>query len=133
MLRGLKTFQHIFFIDFSENYLSSRVPDNISIINTLFDRKTFDNKNSCIDEVRKYRDIHPGYHGGDPKYRDIHLGYHGGDPKYRDIHPGYHGGDPKYRDIHPNYHGGDPKYRDIYVFTPSSISFLTTLLSSAIK
>jgi hypothetical protein len=73
--------------------------------NTLFDRKTFDNKNSCIDEVRKYRDIHPGYHGGDPKYRDIHLGYH----------------------------GGDPKYRDIYVFTPSSISFLTTLLSSAIK
>jgi hypothetical protein len=87
--------------------------------NTLFDRKTFDNKNSCIDEVRKYRDIHPGYHGGDPKYRDIHLGYHGGDPKYRDIHLGYH--------------GGDPKYRDIYVFTPSSISFLTTLLSSAIK
>ena len=91
MLRGLKTFQHIFFIAFSENFLSSGVPDSVSIINTLFDRKTFDNKNSCIDEVRKYRDIHPGYHGGDPKYRDIH------------------------------------------VFRPSSISFLTTLLSSAIK
>ena len=81
----------------------------------------------------KYRDIHPCYYGGDPKYRDIHPGYHGGDPKYRDIHPNYHGGDPKYRDIHPSYHGGDPKYRDIHVFTPSSISFLTTLLSSAIK
>ncbi|MBQ2363669.1 MAG: hypothetical protein II287_08660, partial [Bacteroidaceae bacterium] len=59
--------------------------------------------------------------------------YHGGDPKYRDIHPGYHGGDLKYRDIHPSYHGGNPKYRNIHAFTPSSISFLTTLLSSAIK
>ena len=32
MLRGLKTFQHIFFIAFSENYLSSGVPDSVSTI-----------------------------------------------------------------------------------------------------
>ena len=40
MLRGLKTFQHIFFIDFPENYLSSGVPDNISTIIFMLSGKT---------------------------------------------------------------------------------------------